>query len=91
MNLKKRIEYKDSKLGAAPLMVQALFTELTIICAILSFIEKSFFLAFYAFIMLNLFIMIYNNHKYFKVKYMGIAYTVVAVCLILYLVIGLMI
>lgn len=85
----KKIEYKNKKLGAAPLLAQILLTELSVIMGVLTVLEPSFLYGLYAMIILTLICIMYNNWQYFKVKYINLIYCIAAITLIFITIMGL--
>ena len=67
-------EYSSKEVG---LLVQAVLTELMLIFGIISIISDKFFPAFYAIITMIMFVMAYNNVKFFKKKYMTSIYIII--------------
>jgi len=67
-------EYSSKEVG---LLVQVVLTELMIIFAIISMISSAFWPAFYAIVSMIMFVMAYNNVKFYKKKYMTRVYVIV--------------
>ena len=66
-------EYTNEHIG---LFVQVILTELLIIFGIICFIHNEMIPVFYAILVMLMFNLSYNNHKFYKKKYMTIVYIV---------------
>ena len=67
-------EYSSKEVG---LLVQAVLIELLLIFSIISLISSAFMPAFYAILSMIMFVMAYNNIKFYKKKYMTPIYIIV--------------
>ena len=67
-------EYSSKEVG---LLVQAVLTELLLIFGIITLISAKFLPAFYAIISINMFVMAYNNNKFFHKKNMTSVYIII--------------
>ena len=79
----KVIDFKFGYNENIGILVQAVLTEMTIIFAIIGFIEKITIPIFYFVISLLLLCMAYNNKKIYKRKYMTGIYLYIAIFVII--------
>lgn len=73
----KIVKLKEYNNDSVSLLVQIILTELLGIFAVISLINNAFMPVFYSIITLVMFVMAYNNLKFYKKKYMTLIYIII--------------